>query len=466
MVEKMSLRESVDCGARLVALSLVADAQEAADRLTIVSAELRDGDRSSEGALHDFRVAIRRLRGWIGAFKPWLGDAVSRKQRRLLSEMADATSANRDATVQLAWLRTERATLSVRQRVGHGWVQKQLEAEQRESSNPALRGASDFGGMVATLERKLNFYRLAVLTKERPPRFGAVLATRVLKQSESLQRHLAVIRNSSDVTASHRARIAAKRLRYLVEPVSEAIGECSAIIETLKALQDALGELHDVHVFAEGLKVMTGEAATRPGLLRLSRRLQERGARAYASVEREWSNDGGASFFDRVRQLAAEMARRSSAGTEIERKYLLDRIPDAALDSPSVEIDQGYLPGEKLVERIRRVRSLKGPERWFRTLKSGSGVERVEIEEETAADLGRALWRLTKGRRIHKRRYSIREPNDVIWEVDEFLDRALVVAEIELSAPDAYVDLPTWLQAVMKREVTEEPEYANANLAR
>ena len=172
------------------------------------------------------------------------------------------------------------------------------------------------------------------------------------------------------------------------------------------------------------------------------------------------------SCFTDAPPLAAEVARRSSAGTEIERKYLLDRLPDAALNSPSVEIDQGYLPGEKLVERIRRVRSPKGPERWFRTVKSGSGVERVEIEEETAADLGRALWRLTKGRRIHKRRYSIREPDDVIWEVDEFRDRTLVVAEIELSATDAYVDLPTWLQAVMKREVTNEPEYANAHLAR
>lgn len=466
MVEENLLREPVDRAGRLVALSLVAHAHKAAHRLTSVSPKFREGDAEGEAALHDFRVAIRRLRSWIGAFKPWLGGAVSRRQRRRLSRIADATSANRDATVQLEWLREERPALSARQRVGHGWLRERCEIQRRESSNSTLESASDFEAMVSKLERRLNVYRSAVLTQERPPRFGAILAERVLKASDLLQRRLAAIHDSVDVVASHRARIAAKRLRYVIEPVSELIADDRAIIETLKTLQDSLGDLHDVHVLADTVVAVAAAAATRPGLLRLTRRLHERGARAYASVERDWVNDAGASFFDRVRQLAAEIARRSSLGTEVERKYLLDRLPEKALDSPSVEIDQGYLPGEKLVERIRRVRSSNGTEHWFRTVKLGSGIERVEVEEEAAAELGRAMWRLTKGRRIHKRRYSIREADDVLWDVDEFLDRTLVVAEIELSSTDAHVELPNWLHAVMKREVTDEPEYANAHLAR
>ena len=43
--------------------------------------------------------------------------------------------------------------------------------------------------------------------------------------------------------------------------------------------------------------------------------------------------------------------------------------------------------------------------------------------------------------------------------------RTLVVDEIELAAADMDVELPP-LRAVMDREVTEEPEYANAHLAR
>src|SRR5712692_8797379 len=111
---------------------------------------------------------------------------------------------------------------------------------------------------------------------------------------------------------------------------------------------------------------------------------------------------------------------------EIEHKYLLKRLPMVTAEAPSVEIEQGYLPGEKLIERLRRIRFADGAEKWFRTVKAGTGLERVEIEEEADADLSRTMWQLTEGRRLRKRRYSIRESDDIVWEVDEFLDRELV----------------------------------------
>jgi CYTH domain-containing protein len=203
-----------------------------------------------------------------------------------------------------------------------------------------------------------------------------------------------------------------------------------------------------------------------PGLIHLERLLQERGTRAYAAIERDWLNDAGASFFEKVLVHAAEVARSAARGIEIERKFLLKRVPETALGAPSVEIEQGYLPGEALVERVRRVRSSDGAERWFRTVKLGSGIERLELEEEADADLGRSMWQLTNGRRLRKRRYSIPGTDNLVWEVDEFLDRPLVLAEIELETPETDVELPPWLRAVMDREVTDDPEYTNARLAR
>jgi CYTH domain-containing protein len=151
---------------------------------------------------------------------------------------------------------------------------------------------------------------------------------------------------------------------------------------------------------------------------------------------------------------------------EIEHKFLLKRLPLATVDAPSIEIEQGYLPGEKLVERLRRIRFADGAEKWLRTVKAGKGLERMELEEEADADVSRAMWQLTQGRRVHKRRYSIRESEDLVWEVDEFLDRELVLAEIELPTSEAKVELPPWLRDVLDREVTDEPEYSNARLAR
>jgi CYTH domain-containing protein len=75
------------------------------------------------------------------------------------------------------------------------------------------------------------------------------------------------------------------------------------------------------------------------------------------------------------------------------------------------------------------------------------------------------MWRLTKDRRLHKRRYSIRESDDLVWEVDEFLDRELVLAEIELPTVNTSFELPPWLQDVLDREVTDDAAYSNARLS-
>ena len=46
--------------------------------------------------------------------------------------------------------------------------------------------------------------------------------------------------------ASQSARIAAKRLRYLLEGVEDVSTGAAGLIEELKALQDTLGQLHEV----------------------------------------------------------------------------------------------------------------------------------------------------------------------------------------------------------------------------
>ena len=104
--------------------------------------------------------------------------------------------------------------------------------------------------------------------------------------------------------------------------------------------------------------------------------------------------------------------------------------------------------------------------RFFRTIKMGSGVERFELEEETTEAFFTAVWPLTRGARIFKRRYFVSEGN-VVWEIDEFLDRSdLWLAEVELEAADQPVKIPEWLQPVVEREVTDEREYTNHALAR
>jgi CYTH domain-containing protein len=157
--------------------------------------------------------------------------------------------------------------------------------------------------------------------------------------------------------------------------------------------------------------------------------------------------------------------RERPVDVEIERKYLLRELPRFPKPVAILEVDQGYLPGTKVLERVRREQSDAGVVRFFRTMKVGSGVERLEFEDETDEALFKHLWVLTEGRRVKKRRYVVLNGGDR-WEIDEFLDRSLALAELELERADSPVTIPDWLKPVLVREVTDEVGYTNRSLAR
>ena len=150
---------------------------------------------------------------------------------------------------------------------------------------------------------------------------------------------------------------------------------------------------------------------------------------------------------------------------EIERKYLLSALPRFPAPLDVLEVDQGYIPGRQVLERLRRQRHADGRERYFRTVKLGAGVERIELEDETDRRTFEHLWVLTEGARLRKRRHIVAHGEDR-WEIDEFVDRPLVLAELEIPTADTLIRMPDWLEAVLVREVTDETAYTNRNLAR
>src|SRR6185312_6056108 len=121
-------------------------------------------------------------------------------------------------------------------------------------------------------------------------------------------------------------------------------------------------------------------------------------------------------------------------------------------------------PGSRLLERVREVQASNGP-MWYRTVKSGAGISRIELEDETSKEVFETMWPLTEGRRVLKRRYRIPD-GDLIWEIDQFADRDLVLAEVELPSSDAKVEPPAWLAPHIVRDVTDDPAFTNYSLAR
>ncbi len=149
---------------------------------------------------------------------------------------------------------------------------------------------------------------------------------------------------------------------------------------------------------------------------------------------------------------------------EIEKKFLLRALPPEVLRVAPSKIEQGYIPGTKLVERLRRVEK-NGRVQFFRTVKLGKGTVRIEIEEETTRAIFDRMWPLTKGKRVRKHRFNVRV-GKLVWEIDDFRDRDLVLAEVELTSATQRIPIPAWISEVLVRDVTDESRYVNARLAR
>ena len=482
-VPKPLLDQPPEVASRLLALAFLDEAAAARARLQ---------DSKDTEALHDCRVGMRRLRSCLRAFRPWLEGSVSKKMRTRLREIAATTNPGRDAEVQVEWLQAQK--MAPRQREGLKWLTARLEKRKRDAYAQATAEVSRaLCDLEEQMRARLTTYVAQVhLEGARPKqRFATVVGTLVREHVTDLRQQLAAVHSAEDETQAHEARIRAKRLRYLLEPLCAEVESCRPAVKRIKGLQDVLGELHDVQLLATevaaALEIAAAEKARRlhglalqadpegtrmrrelrhderPGLLAIAKLVRERRERLFTALATEWLQGGAEAFLDQLDAIGVEIAARAPENREIERKYLLRGLPEQVHGAPCREIEQGWLPGRKWQERLRHTRTAM-KETFVRTVKMGEGLERIEVEEPIAPEVFAQLWPFTSTRRVRKLRYDIAVGTRT-WEIDHFLDRDLVLAEIELEAADEAVELPAWLAPLVIREVTSEPEYSNVNLA-
>jgi CYTH domain-containing protein len=150
-----------------------------------------------------------------------------------------------------------------------------------------------------------------------------------------------------------------------------------------------------------------------------------------------------------------------SATLEIERKFLVVELPRDLAGLEAAVIEQGYLA---IAPDGTEVRLRRKGDRFFQTVKSGRGLVRRETEVELSEAQFAALWPLTEGRRLTKRRYRLPLPGH-ICELDVFGAplAGLVLAEVEfpsMAASRRFIP-PAWCGA----EVTGDRRFQNQHLA-
>ena len=261
---------------------LIHEADEAAGRLY---------DPDDSEALHDFRVAIRRSRSWLKAFNDYVG--INTKEMHRLRTLARRTNSARDAEIGLMWL----------ERLGEGsYVAKQLAAfeERRDAAYVEIRD------LIESEWPKLSPKLVAEAEEGQSdrhrdgPSFAGIMLEQATTAHSNLAASLEHVRSVADIEAAHRARIAAKRLRYLLEPFRDVAEEVDDAVGLLKQAQDDLGDLHDLHVLIESLPSGRGSKG-------LENRIEAEMQKLFKTIRHRYLGTTGSEILERLGNAVASL---------------------------------------------------------------------------------------------------------------------------------------------------------------
>ena len=326
-------------GARNQALQLV-------DRTNKAGRLLAEG--RNEDAVHQFRVALRRLRTFLRGYASHL--SVTKKIRGTLRRMAKRTNAARDLEVSISWLKEQRPALNARERIGLDLLVQDLE-RHRDTAYESIRDRvlKEW----TSIEQELTKF-LSGTFKDEPVihTFAQASADLASEYSYELEMNLSLLERQQKQKVAHRARIRGKRLRYLLEPMRRTVPGVQSAVTALKRLQDDLGLLNDSGVLLQQLskaaEVFSAKRVQRlldlatkdnpnrarirsemhddalPGLLALARHAKIRREQALLKVM-ENHVLARATIIDRVRQVATRLGDQTNRASRTQAKKIPQR---------------------------------------------------------------------------------------------------------------------------------------------
>jgi len=224
------------------------------DRLLKWEAAVRSD--SDIEALHDMRVATRRMRAAWRVFDDSFRASRTRKIRRRLEKVADRLGAVRDLDVLIDGLETYRLGLDADVKPGLDPLLSSWRRE-RKSARTRLLDELDSPGYASFAQDMEEFLSggaaaaSVVATPSQPHRVKDCAPSLLWAAYEAVRAYELVLPWAS-VETVHDLRIASKWLRYGLEFFGETLGpDGPRLLQRVVALQDHLGCLHDADVAAK-----------------------------------------------------------------------------------------------------------------------------------------------------------------------------------------------------------------------
>lgn len=226
-------------------------------------------------AVHQLRVASRRLRAFVDMFAPFVEPKLARRARRQLRKITRAVRDLRDSDVQtedlerrLVAATTERERIAVNHLLDHARRTRQRLAGKAQKKLSRI----DQGELASRLRAALDQVALRVQSPAASYELIAELAYEpILAQAREAFPDWG---STPSAEALHRFRLALKRLRYASELIEPALGEGFAeVYEPVKRLQTTLGQ-HQDSVEFERLLLDRRARAVRHGRATLAQGLE------------------------------------------------------------------------------------------------------------------------------------------------------------------------------------------------
>jgi triphosphatase len=209
----------------------------------------------NEDAVHDMRVAIRRMRAAQRIFGPYFDERAIKPYLRTMRKTASMLGAARDLDVALDLLDKYEISLAP---VRTAWEKERKEAYAEVQSWLKDKSYSRF---VAAFDR---FCRTpgpgirATHAGDAPhgEQVRHVLPAEIFSHFTNMRAYESVIDAATSLPILHRLRIEGKRLRYALEFIAHLLDPqiTPSLVQDLKTLQDRLGNINDAAVMGERLR--------------------------------------------------------------------------------------------------------------------------------------------------------------------------------------------------------------------
>jgi putative phosphoesterase len=209
--------------------------------------------------VHQMRVASRRLRAALPIFGSCLKESQHGRWRDGVKGLTRALGEARDTDVQVEYLRSFLERTDGVERQGVSALLQLKEASRREQQEQVLGWLDNMNEegvlreMSDVLSKKVKRLEARRLDVRGRPSFAAGLAHASYRVGKVLELE-PFVADPQAIGKHHQMRIAIKRLRYTLETFRPLFDDqLKEEIDTLKGVQDILGEMHDCDVWLAGM---------------------------------------------------------------------------------------------------------------------------------------------------------------------------------------------------------------------